>query len=198
MKRVVQMAGGVGILLLLGIPTANAVVTALDIVQAPTGYFTPSNSYRLSSPYYRWYNEDWGWAHSGTPFDGISISSATLSISAFDVDWPSGQVDNIYAYDNGTKTLLGQLSGQNNQWSYTTFTLGSQFYDDIGTGLQVEIDIDSTHTTDTWAVSLAKSVLEVNGAALPGPDPSVPDGGVTAVLLGAAMAGLGWFRRLVK
>lgn len=116
---------------------------------------------------------------------------ATLSISAFDVDWPSGQVDNIYAYNNGVKTLLGTLSGLNNQWSYTTFVLGIEFYDDILSGLQVWMDIDSTHRFDTWAVSLAKSVLEVNGNCCPIPIPiRVPDSGATAALLGMFMVGL--------
>ena len=202
MKKLLFLAVTAGALLMLG-STANAItsISAIDVVQAPTGYFTPSDSVKLSAPYYRWWNEDWGWTHSGAPFASVgTITSASLSISAFDVDWPSGQVDNIYAYNNGVKTLLGTLSGLNNQWSYTTFVLGPEFYDDILSGLQVWMDIDSTHRFDTWAVSLAKSVLEANGNPLPDPnlDPRVPDSGATAALLGMFMLGLGCFRRIVQ
>lgn len=198
MKKLLLIGVTAGALLMLG-NTANAIISAIDVVQSPTGFFTPNDGVKLSAPYYRWWDEDWGWTHSGTPFSGVaSITSASLSLSAYDVDWPSGQVDNVYAYDNGVKTLLGKLTGQNNTWSYTTFVLGPEFYDDIQNGLQVWLDIDSTHNYDNWAVSLAKSVVEVNGAPKPPPNPGVPDGGATAALLGLAMVGLGCFRRIVK
>jgi hypothetical protein len=197
MKKLLLIAVTAGALLMLG-NTASA-IGAIDVIQSPTGFFTPNDAVKLSAPYYRWWNEDWGWTHSGTPFAGVAtINSATLNISAFDVDWPSGQVDNIYAYDNGVKTLLGTLTGQNQTWSYATFVLGPEFYDDILAGLQVWMDIDSTHNYDTWAISLAKSVVEVNGNPIPDPDPTVPDGGATAALLGLVMVGLGCFRRVVK
>jgi hypothetical protein len=162
---------------------------AIDVVQAPTGFFVPTDPQKLSAPYYRWYGEDWGWTHGAM---ASGFSTATLSISAFDVDAPS-EVDNIYAYDNGVKTLLGSLAGGNNIWSYTTFTLGSNFYDDIAAGLQVMIEID-TATQGNWAVSLAKSVVSVDGGTPPNPGLPEP---ATLLLLGLGLAGLATLRKKI-
>lgn len=157
--------------------------------QTATTYFVDSDANKYSSPYYRWHNDDWGWVHGGIA-SAASAITATLNISAFDIDWRSGEVDNIYAYDNGVKTIIGTLSGQNDQWSYSTFTLGSNFYDDIVSGLQVFLDIDSTHNSDIWAVTLAKSAISIDGGQIPDPTPSsvVPEPG-TMLLMGI---GLGW------
>jgi hypothetical protein len=168
-------------------------VAVVDTVQAPSGYFCPTDAAKYDSPYYRYQGADWGWTHNAAPFSGVTINSATLNISAFDVDWAQGEVDNIYAYDNGVKTLLGSLTGQNDQWSYATFTLGSVFYDDILNGLQVWMQIDAN--SGSWAVTLSKSVLEVNGGTLPNPTPGVPDGGSTMLLLGASAMVIGAIKR---
>lgn len=51
-------------------------------------------------PYYRYENNypnidgDWGWTHTAI---GGTFASATLNISAYDVDADFGEVDNIYA-----------------------------------------------------------------------------------------------------
>jgi len=154
----------------------------VDTVQYNTGYFVDTDAHKSSSPYYRGENQDWGWTHNTI---AGSFASATLNISAYDVDASSGEVDKIWAKDNGNWTLIGNLSGQNNQWSYTTFTLGSQFYDDMATGLEVKIDID--HGSDGWMVVLSKSVIATDGALLPTPIPAVPEPETYAMML----AGLG-------
>lgn len=170
---------------------ANALV---DVVEFSTGYFVPDEDSTYDSPYYRWYDEDWGWQHSAI---GGTFGTAELFISAWDVDQDYGEVDNIYAYDNGTAVLLGSLNGLTDAWGYTTFTLGSNFFDDIATGLQVWIDIDSTHNYDNWAVTLAKSVLTLDGGTLPDPEPGpepVPEPS-TLLLLGGGLAGLAFARK---
>ncbi|MBN1381826.1 MAG: PEP-CTERM sorting domain-containing protein [Deltaproteobacteria bacterium] len=179
------------VLLAFGTMAYAAPVT--DVVQYPTGYFVPDDASKYNSPYYRWYGEDWGWQHNAI---AGTFTSATLSISAYDVDWDNAnypEVDEIYAYDNGTMTLLGTLIGEDDTWSYTTFTLGSNFYDDINAGLQVymKIDVDSQWR---WAVTLAKSVISVDGGTIPDPDPNVPEP-ATLLLLGFGLAGLATLRK---
>lgn len=165
---------------------AHAATT--DTVQAPTGFFVSSDAAKYNSPYYRWAADDWEWQHNAI---GGSISSATLNISAFDVDAAYGEVDNIYAWDSGSWTLLGSLAGADDSWAFSTFTLGANFYDDIANGLKVRIDIDSTN--DGWAVTLAKSSLAIDGGALP-PPPPVPEPETYAMLL----AGLGLTRLMTR
>jgi hypothetical protein len=162
----------------LGTTTANAVAFT-DTIQAPTGFFLPVGAGPFDSPYYRGADADWGWQHNAitTPF-----SSATLNISAFDVDSPF-EIDTIYAYDNGVRTLIGNLTGQDSTYSFATFTLGATFFDDIASGLRVEVDIDAED--NGWILTLVKSAVSVDGGALPPPTPSaVPEPGTWAMFLG--------------
>lgn len=151
---------------------------------SPT-YFVDVDSNKSRSPYYRNSSQDWGWTHNAI---SGSITSASLNISAFDVDagpTSSYELDNIYALDSGTWTLLGSLAGNNNAWAFSTFALGANFYDDIATGLQVKLDIDANRSG--WLVTIAKSSLSVDGGGLPPPIPSIPEPETYAMLL----AGLG-------
>jgi hypothetical protein len=169
-------------------------VPVTDTVQTPTGYFVPTDAQKLDSPYYRGNGQDWSWTHSAivTPF-----TTATLNISAFDVDASSGEVDNIYAYDGATAVLLGTLAGGNNIWSFTNFNLGSNFFDDIAIGLQVSIGIDQLH--QGWFVTLAKSSLSLDNGGLPTPTPGVPEPSTWAMMiLGFAGVGFMAYRRRDK
>ena len=171
-----------------------AQASTIDIKEYPTGYFTASQSSTYDAPYYRWFNEDWGWTHGGVD---APTTSATLFISAWDVDASQGEVDNIYAYLGNTKTLLGSLKGLNDNWGYTTFNLDINIWGaELVSGLRVWMDIDSTHNSNTWAVALAKAVVTIDGGTPPPPNPGgVPDGGATLALLGGALMGLGVLRR---
>ena len=163
--------------------TAQAATT--DTIEYSTGYFVPDVASTYYSPYYRWAGDDWSWSHNAIT---TAFSTATLSISAFDVDYSSGELDGIYAFDGVDYVFLGYLNGENDQYSYTSFSLGTEFFEQIALGLQVYIDIDATGSG--WAVTLAKSVLTTDGASLPPVDP-----GVSPVPLPAAapllLAGLG-------
>jgi hypothetical protein len=146
---------------------------------------------KYNSPYYRGYGADWGWQHNAV---ATSFSSASLNISAFDVDAPR-EVDNIYAKDNGVWTLLGSLAGNTDVWAFTNFTLGSNFFDDIATGLEVKMEISRGVGERGWIVTLAKSSLSVDGGGLPPPIPTaVPEPETYAMML----AGLGLMGAVVR
>ncbi|MFZ2161413.1 MAG: PEP-CTERM sorting domain-containing protein [Sideroxyarcus sp.] len=171
---------------------ASAVIDVRDAnTQTATTYFLPVATSASASPYYRWASDDWGWTHGGIA--GSSFTSATLNIGAYDVDYASGERDRISVWDSGFGWRdLGFLNGTNNAWDYGSINLMSFAFfgsleDDINAGLKVLLDIDTTNAN--WAVTLSKSVLEVNGGSLPRPDPvsPVPEPETYAMLL----AGLG-------
>ena len=155
-----------------------------DTVEAPTGFFVPSDAQKGDAPFYRGAGSGWDWTHG---MIGGAIASASLNISAYDVDAPD-EVDNIYAMDSGVWTLLGSLAGSNGAWEFTSFMLGANFYDDINAGLQVKIDIDTTG--GRWFVTLGKSSLSVDGGTLPPPVPGIPEPETYAMLL-AGLAAIG-------
>lgn len=164
---------------------ANA-TPVIDVVEFPTGFFVDDESNTYKEPFYRWDDDDWGWSHNA--ISTTSFSSATLSISAFDVDavtsYYSPEVDEIFVKDDGSWVSIGNLNGVNDEYSYTTFVLGSEFYNEIETGLEVRMDIDKNNSG--WAVTLAKSVVSLDAAPIPDPDPdptSVPEPASAALLL---------------
>jgi hypothetical protein len=163
----------------VGAAAANAAAYT-DTVQAPTGFFLPVSAGPYDSPYYRDAGQDWSWQHGAiaTPF-----TTATLNISAFDVDAPF-EIDTIYAYDDGVRTLIGNLTGTDNTYSFTSFVLGSNFFNDIAAGLKVDVDIDSQNTG--WVLTLVKSAVSVDGGALPPPTPggAVPEPASWAMFIG--------------
>ncbi len=182
-------------LLLSGLAFAAPVT---DIVQAPTGYFVPDDSLKYDYTYWRGYYQDWEWTHGAI---GGSFTTATLNISAFDVDNysadSSAEHDLIYAYDSGAWILLGELAGASDIWSYTEFDLPTSLFDDIATGLQIKVDIDTT-TNGYWLLTLAKSVLTTDNGFIPDPEPNPTPEPSTLALAALGLAGAFCLRRKFK
>jgi len=110
---------------------------------------------------YRWYNQDFGWAHT---FDstGKRIISATLEIRALDVDWGEPwYMEHDIIYTDGHK--LTELKGWSGTWSTTTFEIDPALATEIleDEEMYVFVDIDSTHTYRCWAVTIDYSKLTI-------------------------------------
>lgn len=179
--------------LALALPGFASAATVTDVVQASTGYFVPDDTLKYNSPYYRGAYGDWGWTHGAI---AAGFATAELLISAFDVDYYSGEYDEIWANDSGTWVSLGNLIGATDAWAYTTFILGANFFDDIAAGLQVRVDIDTGNAG--WLVTLSKSVITVDGAAPPPPQPGAVPLPAAGWMLMAGVGGLAALRRRRK
>ena len=145
-------------------------LTAEDTVDATSGqsstYFLPAgiaNSQIMwHTEYYRAYSGDWGWTHTyANPADLLpatidSVSSATLAITAYDID--GGEMDVI----SGDGTVLGQLAGGDDAWSTTVLDLTGSALDNLLDGtLDVWVDIDSANSHPVWRTALRSSKLTV-------------------------------------
>jgi hypothetical protein len=150
--------------LVLAAAGAQGAITYIDTIDATSGqadtYFVPDEGSRRISPYFRFYDEDWGWTHTFSPAKPAqSIVSAALEIEAYDVDIALDEYDVLYV--GGTN--VGNLQGSNEAWSTTTLSLPAGTFTDLMSGtVQVQIDIDSTHTYEYAATSVrsAKLIIE--------------------------------------
>jgi len=200
------------------VPAKAATVDTIDATsgQANT-YFVPALGQELNSPYYRgWPNssdgtsnsvppstaDDWGWKHNPV----VGYTTATLNISAFDVDFSDGERDAIYIGSNTGPGLylLGFLTGTNNAFSFAAFDVSNPLYAPLlAGGLEVWMSINTGAQidptgTDEWLVSLSKSVLTTDGAPAGDPNPGTTPLPAALPLFATGLGALGllgWRRK---
>jgi len=150
-----------------GIATVQNTFDDSTAVDFDGTWFIPPDVILDHSPYYRGMWEDWGWTHSlkgQEPNNALGIESATLEISAWDVDVndPEGaEIDIIYA-DDVELGALNDTDGRN--WGTTTFELPPAVLQRLWADgeLYVYIDIDTIRDFTGQRVTLGYAILTVN------------------------------------
>jgi hypothetical protein len=198
MNRLTRTYVAFGLLLAIS-SAAGAAITVVDMVDHSSGqpgtHFLPPATSPGASPYYRYYNQDWGWTHNFGPLPS-SVNSATLAIRAFDVDYGESHVIDLDG------VVLGKLRfGNDYSWSSTTFNLGAGALAQLMDGFAA-LSMNIASNPITGAVTLGNSTLTVNyePVASPGPGPGpgpgnpIPAPGALALaFLGSGV--VGWLSR---
>lgn len=143
--------------------TINASSTSPHYV-APSGYGFSIYSNK---------NEDYSWQHDISIPAGAQVTSATLTIYAYDVDseahhGENGEYDSVTV--DGTMLNPGFLQGTNNNWSTTVFDLPLASLDD---GL-INVDLDIDVNGDGWLTTLDYSLLTVTYTEIENDPPFTP------------------------
>jgi len=170
--RLPAVAAGVVCVVLLCGAVHAATVTVVNTVDSDDGYyFAPAGVVLDHPPYYRGSWEDWGWSHDLTtvPAGAQGILSATLSISAWDVDYYEGEIDVVYA--NGVAIgTLDETWGR--QWGTTTFSLPTSVLNDLWEDGELSIYVDVDSETGGSRVTLGSSVLTITYTTDVVPEPA--------------------------
>ncbi len=91
------------------------------------------------------------------------IENAVLSINAYDVDEESGEYDEVILVDEttGTETIIGTLSGMNDQWNNTKISISPDNFTK-GHIYHFEVQINDTRGGCTWWVFVRNVALQIS------------------------------------
>ncbi len=91
------------------------------------------------------------------------IENAVLSINAYDVDEEGGEYDEVILVDEttGTQTIVGTLSGMNNQWNNTKISISPDKFTK-GHVYHFEVQINDTRGSCTWWVYVRNVALQIS------------------------------------
>jgi hypothetical protein len=147
-----------------------------------------------------------GYAPLGSP-DSYSLAEGTAWLYA---NFATGQLPG-YDFSNALgqrqtdagelQTAIWALQGDQSIAGYPSGTVGNPYYDDATNALGANIDTAATASTDfgTEIMNLTLDGGNYQNQLIytgPPPSPPVPDGGLTAALLGGALLGLQGLRRM--
>jgi len=134
----------------------------IDATSSTPYYTKPANS---GFGVYGFYDKDYGWQHDFPAYNtpGMTITSAKLTIDAYDVDseafhGTNGEYDVISV--DSVDLNPGLLQGTNGTNSTTEFDIPVSNITDDGL-MNVFMDIDTFHTSNYWATSLDRSVVTI-------------------------------------
>jgi len=171
--RTIRVLGLLACVLLFSSLAEARVVTVRDTLDytdnVGNGYFfLPPDVTMDHSPYFRMSLEDWDWTHvvkGMVPADANGIQSASLTITAWDVDTEEGEVDIIYANGVRLGTLQGMAPGQERVWTTTVFNLPPSLLQELWRDGEITIFMDIDHDVVGDRVDIGTSTLAVNYTA---------------------------------
>ena len=148
------------------------VTQKIDANSTPPHYSEPKNKKYGFGKYSR-HNQDYSWQHDIAVPSGSQITSATLTIYAYDVDseahhGENGEYDSVSV--DGAMLTPGFLQGTNENWSTTVFDLPTSSLDD---GL-VDVDLDIDVNKDGWYTTLSYSLISVSYTEIENNPPYTP------------------------
>lgn len=91
----------------------------------------------------------------------LPTTSAVLFLEMFDVDFASGERDEVYV----NNTLVGVATGANGQWSSPSFTIPSGVLVAGKNTVRVQVDVLNPPPNSDWCTTIRRAQLVIDGGA---------------------------------